>query len=124
MKKENYSFPVENELSKIRKKINNPAYLYKNKILPDNASAEEKLKYQICQAILTYQQENNLSAEEIAKITEISLTKTYEILLSKINSFKLGELINYLEKFPTSFEVRIITHSPTTLPNEFINGVR
>ena len=42
MKKENYSFPVENELSKIRKKINNPAYLYKNKILPDNASAEEK----------------------------------------------------------------------------------
>ena len=33
MKKENYSFPVENELSKIRKKINNPAYLYKNKIL-------------------------------------------------------------------------------------------
>ena len=56
-KKENYSFPSEAELKEIREKVSSPNYPYKNKILPTNASGEEKFKYQICQVILIYQQE-------------------------------------------------------------------
>jgi predicted XRE-type DNA-binding protein len=104
-KKENYSFPSENELKEIRKKASNPNYPYKNKILPLDASGEEKFKYQICQAILFYQQENNLSVEEIVKKLELSLTKTYDILLGKSKNFKLKELANYLEKLHVPFEV-------------------
>lgn len=104
---ENYDFPNEAELKEIREKTSDPNYPYKNKILPVNASAEEKFKYQICQAILVYQQENNLPAEEVAKKIEISLNKTYDILLGRIKGFELKELANYLEKLHVPFEVRI-----------------
>jgi predicted XRE-type DNA-binding protein len=102
-----YSFPSEAELKEIREKTSSPDYPYKNKILPANASAEEKFKYQICQAILVYQQENNLPVEEVAKKIEISLNKTYDILLGKVKGFKLKELANYLEKLHVLYEVKI-----------------
>ena len=104
-KKENYSFPSEAELKEIREKVSNPNYPYRNKILPLNASGEEKFKYQICQAILVYQQENNLPVEEVAKKMEIPLNKTYDILLGRIKGFKLKELANYLERLHVPFEV-------------------
>jgi hypothetical protein len=104
-KKENYSFPSEAELKEMRGKISSPNYPYKNKILSPHASGEEKFKYQICQAILVYQQENNLPVEEIAKKIEIPLTKTYDILLGKIKGFWLNELANYLEKLHVPFEI-------------------
>jgi len=102
---ENYSFPSKAELKEIREKVSNPNYPYRNKILQANASGEEKFKYQICQAILVYQQENNLPVEEVAEKIEISLTKTYDILLGKIKEFNLKELVNYLEKLHVPFEV-------------------
>src|SRR5437763_11889272 len=104
-KKENYSFPSEAELKEIRGKTSHPNYPYRNKILSPNASAEEKFKYQICQAILVYQQENNLPVEEVTKKIEIPLPKTYDILLGKIKGFELKELVNYLEKLHVPFEV-------------------
>jgi predicted XRE-type DNA-binding protein len=100
-----YSFPSEAELKEIRGKTSNPNYPYKNKILPANASAEEKFKYQICQAILVYQQENNLPVEEVAEKTGLSLNKTYDILLGRIKGFKLKELTNYLENLHVPYEV-------------------
>ena len=110
-KKENYSFPSEAELKEIREKTSSPNYPYKNKILSPSASGEEKLKYQVCQAILVYQQENNLPVEEVAKKIEIPLTKTYDILLGKIKGFRLNELANYLEKLHVPFEVKITENS-------------
>jgi hypothetical protein len=104
---ENYSFPSEAELKEIREKTSSPNYPYKNKILPVDASAKEKFKYQICQAILVYQQENNLPVEEMAKKIEIPLNKTYDILLGKIKGFQLKELANYLEKLQAPFEITV-----------------
>jgi len=106
-KKENYSFPSEAELKNIREKTTSPDYPYRNKILLANASAEEKFKYQICQAILVYQQESNLPVEEIAEKTGLSLTKTYDILLGRIKGFKLKELADYLEKLHVPFEITV-----------------
>jgi predicted XRE-type DNA-binding protein len=102
-----YAFPSEEELKEIREKTSSPNYPYKNKILSPNASAEEKFKYQICQAILVYQQENNLPVEEVAEKMEISLNKTYNILLGKIKGFRLKELANYLEKLHVPFEITV-----------------
>ncbi|CAI2198552.1 13313_t:CDS:2 [Funneliformis geosporum] len=105
--KENYAFPSEAELKEIREKVSHPNYPYKNKILSPNASGEEKFKYQICQAILVYQQENNLPVEEVATKIAISLNKTYDLLLGKIKGFRLKELANYLEKLHVPFEITV-----------------
>lgn len=105
--RENYSFASEAELKEIREKVSNPNYPYRNKILPVNASAEEKFKYQICQAILVYQQENNLPVEKVAEKMELSLNKTYDILLGRIKGFQLKELANHLEKLQVPFEITV-----------------
>lgn len=99
------SFPSEAELKEIRERTSNPNYPYRNKILSPNASGEEKFKYQICQAILVYQQENNFPVEEMAEKIGIPLTKIYDILLGKIKGFQLKELVNYLEKLHIPFEI-------------------
>jgi predicted XRE-type DNA-binding protein len=104
---ENYAFPTEAELKEIREKTSNPNYRYKNQALSPHASVEEKFKYQICQAILSYQQESNLPTKNLAKMLNIPLIKTYDILLGKIEIFGLGDLVNYLEKLPVSLEVKI-----------------
>jgi len=104
---ENYAFPTEAELKEIRGKTSNPSYRYKNRALSLNASAEEKFKYKICQAILTYQQENNLPVEKVSKMLEVPVGKTYDILLGKIEFFSLNDLVNYLEKLQFPFEVKI-----------------
>ena len=117
-KKENYTFPSETELKEIRERTSNPNYPYRNKILPANASGEEKFKYQICQAILVYQQENNLPVEEVAEKIEIPLTKTYDILLGKIKEFNLKELVNYLEKLHVPFELKINNNKSTQVRPE------
>ncbi|RHZ35933.1 hypothetical protein [endosymbiont GvMRE of Glomus versiforme] len=104
---ENYAFPTEAELKAIREKTSNPNYRYKNQALSSHASVEEKFKYKICQAILVYQQENNLPVENLAKMLNAPLTKTYDILLGKIAIFSLNDLVNYLGKLPVSLEVKI-----------------
>ena len=97
-KNENYSFPSEVELKEIRGKTSNPNYPYRNKILPANASAEEKSKYQICQAILVYQQENNLTENKLAQRIGISKDKSIDILCSKTYNLELNELTCFTEK--------------------------
>ena len=93
-----YSFPSEAELKEIREKVSNPNYPYRNKVLPLNASGEEKLKYQICQTILVYQQENNLSEKELTRKIGVSEDKLIDILCSKIYNLELSELTNFTEK--------------------------
>jgi hypothetical protein len=54
----NYQYPVGDE--KIIKKLSDPKYKGGNIALPKDADEIEKIKYSICQSILTYHQEKNL----------------------------------------------------------------
>ena len=112
-KKENYSFPSEKELKEIREKVSKPNYPYRNKILPLNASAEEKSKYQICQAILVHQQENNLSIEEVANQLNLDKNATAKLLRGYTENFTLGELIRILGKIYSS---ELLISEGKTLP--------
>ena len=57
--------PPQEVIDKIRKELSAPDYPYKNIGLPENPTAEEKIKYEICQTIARYKRENNLSEEEL-----------------------------------------------------------
>src|SRR5256885_7443722 len=91
-----YQYPERDK--EIINKISDPNYEVGNYVLPENASVEEKIKYEICQTILTYQQENKVSYQEIARQVDLPFAKTMSILKGKINDFTLKELVNYLEK--------------------------
>jgi predicted XRE-type DNA-binding protein len=63
--------------------------------LPKNATPAEKAKYEICEKILIYQQDNNLSDEEIASKIKLTVGETRDILYYHIDYFTLDRLINY-----------------------------
>ena len=95
-KKNNYTFPPQEELIRIRKKLSNPKYEGGNIVLPKDADGVEKIKYSISQSILNYQLETKKSLVTIAQeidLVDITEKKVYDICRGKINDFSLGELI-------------------------------
>ena len=91
-------FPSEKELKKIRKVLNKATG---STILPKDASATERLKYDICKKFVIYKQEHNLNNRELSKIIEIDETLVSRILKYQIHRFTTDKLIQYLSKIHT-----------------------
>src|SRR5438132_11576330 len=92
-----FSFPPEDELKKLLKRVEEPNYRKVNIGLHPNATPAEKAKYKLCKSILRYKQENKFTTEDIAKKLELNIPKTEYILFSHIDKFHLDELINYAD---------------------------
>jgi len=112
----NYQYPERDK--EIIAKISNPNYEVGNYILPENASVEDKFKYEICQTILTYQQASKISYSEITQQLDLPFAKTMGILKKRINNFTLKELVSYLERLTIPCQVKII---PTQLKSETVS---
>lgn len=85
--------------------------------MPD-ATPTDKTKYEICQSILGYQQDNKISDEEIKKKLGFKSTKKLECLLyCHINTFDLDELGEYAIKLFGSFNLKMLR------PGEEIHSV-
>jgi hypothetical protein len=65
---------------KICQEIRNPDFPNKNVGLGKNPTAEEKIKYEICQTIARYQRENNLTEEELENKIGANSQYTHYIL--------------------------------------------
>ena len=64
---------MNNEFEKYLEKVEDPNYQGSvNKDLPKNSSLVDKMKFDICQKIIYYQQKENLSIEQVAE--KIGLT--------------------------------------------------
>ena len=97
-----YNFPPEKELKRIREKEG-----IVNIVLPKNATFLERVKYEICQAILAYQQDSQLTYKGIAQKIGISSEQTIDMLRGNIASFALDSLITYAEKLNIPYQVKI-----------------
>jgi len=76
--------------------------------LPKNATALDKTKYELCQKILAYQQDNNLSDKEIAHRIHLTTGETKDILYCHIDYFTLDRLITYASRLFSTSEVKVI----------------
>ena len=76
--------------------------------LPENATALEKAKYEICRQIVAYKQDNNLSTLEIAKKINLTNSETQDILFYHIDYFTLDRLLTYAERLFSTSEVKVI----------------
>src|SRR5256885_10431240 len=89
-KKNNISFfPPAEELEKIREEMSAPNYPRVNMALPKNATPLEKSKYSLCKKILAYEQDNNLTTEELAEQINLTVPEVEDILFGRINKFTL-----------------------------------
>ena len=108
-KKNNYNFPPEKELKRVREKEG-----VVNIVLPKNATFLEKVKYETCQAILAYQQDNKLTHRNISQKIGISSEQTVDMLRGNIASFALDSLITYAEKLNIPYQIKIVSEEPSS----------
>jgi hypothetical protein len=96
------------EVDAIVKRMRQPGYHRINTVLIPDATPLEKSKYEICQNILAYQQENDLSEKEMGKILGIKPAKKLECLLfCHIENFSLDELVEYASQLFAPFHLEI-----------------
>ena len=75
--------------------------------LPTNATPLEKSKYDICQSILIYKQDNRLTTKQVAQQIQLSIPETKEIFLAHLDKFTLDRLMTYASKIFSSSEVKL-----------------
>ena len=95
MIKRNRKFPSSSELDKVEKALSKSESSY---ILPPDAGAVEKAKYEICKGILVFMHKKGFSQRQLAKKMGIPETRVSEIVHYKISKFTLDKLVSYYEK--------------------------
>jgi len=101
-KKNNYNFPAEEIRKEIKKKKG-----VVNIVLPENAGFLEKIKHELAQSILAYQQDNHLTYEETAQKLGLPLSQTMEILRGNTTAFAVDSLINCIDHLHLPLQVKI-----------------
>jgi predicted XRE-type DNA-binding protein len=79
-----------------------------SRALPANASPIDKTKYKICEKILAYQQDNNLSIEEVTKRIKLTTAETKDIFHYHLNCFTLDRLLTYANRLFSPAEIEVI----------------
>jgi hypothetical protein len=66
------------------------------------------VKYELCEKILGYQEDNDLSDKEIANKINLTLLETENILFCRIEKVDFDNLINSVSKLFSPAEIKII----------------
>ncbi|CAI2171424.1 8203_t:CDS:1 [Funneliformis geosporum] len=79
-----------------------------NYALPENPTPLQVAKFEICQEILGYKQNNKLTREQVAEKMDISKAETEDILFCHIEEFTLDRLVDYASKLLDPLQVKVI----------------
>lgn len=97
-------FPSEEELKRIRKKLSR---VRGTEMLPPNASALERTKYELCKRLLIYMRENDLTQRQLAKKLGVAESRVSEVLHYRIKKLTLDRLYKYHEILNPKFALKV-----------------
>ena len=76
--------------------------------LPKNPTPSQLVKYELCEKVLGYQEDNNLSDKEIVKRINLTLPETEDILFCRIEKVNWDNLLNAVSKLFSPAEIKVI----------------
>ncbi|KLL04833.1 MAG: hypothetical protein MRERV_11c071 [Mycoplasmataceae bacterium RV_VA103A] len=79
-----------------------------SRALPINATPLEKAKYKLCEKILAYQQDNNLSITEVAERIKLTTAETKDIFHYHLDCFTFDRLITYANRLFSPREIEVV----------------
>jgi predicted XRE-type DNA-binding protein len=97
-------FPSEKELKSIRAKL---AKVEPSRLLPKNASKADQLKYRLCEKIVIYLRENDISQVQLAKKLKVDPSRINEIVKYRIDLYTVDKLMDLAERLDLDFDVKI-----------------
>src|ERR1044072_1256976 len=83
------------QFKKYLERIEDPNYQGGSWALPANPTLLEKTKYELCQKVLTYHLDEDLTTEETAKKMQLSKAETEDILHCRLDYFTLDRLTTH-----------------------------
>ena len=97
-------FPTKNELDRVRKKLQKvePSF-----VLPKDANATDRLKYNLCKEMVVYLKAENISQAELARILEIDPARVSEIMKYKIDLYTVDRLLDLLYHVRPNLKVTV-----------------
>lgn len=98
-------YPSAKELKTMSEKL---ALVKGSYILPSNAGAVDKAKYDVCKHILVYMHREDLSQRQLAEKIGVPETRISEVVHYRINKFTLDRLIEYYEKLNPKVSVEVM----------------
>ena len=102
MKKNN--FPSEKEIKEMREKLSKgPA----SRPLPKNASAVDKIKYQICREFVVFKNSHKITQKALAQKIKVDEALISKILHYNIDEFTIDRLIKFLSVLYPKAHVKI-----------------
>ncbi|MCM0606979.1 MAG: XRE family transcriptional regulator [Xanthomonadaceae bacterium] len=97
-------FPSKKELSKIRAKLSKkPGFL----MLSPDADELARFRFQICQDLLKYSQQHELSAVAMAKFLGITKADMSRIFNHRITRFSTDKLIRLYSKINPDYRLKV-----------------
>jgi predicted XRE-type DNA-binding protein len=104
----------EQEFKKYLEKIEDPKNNREvNYDLPENPTSLQVAKFEICQTILAYQQDSNISDKELAERMNLSIPEIEEILFCQIDKFTLDRLMSYTNALFSPSQIKITIEGST-----------
>lgn len=97
-------FPNKNELRTIRKKLEKTSGTL---MLSENPTPLEKFRWDLCQKMVCYKHEKNLTLEEMGEILGIDRGKVSKILRHRIHEFSTDRLIGYLQTLYPETQLKV-----------------
>ena len=107
LQEKKFSFPPEEEIKKVLKRVEEPNFRRVNIGLHPNSTPAEKAKYKLCKTIARYEREKKLSEQELAKKLGISHPQVEKIFFCHIDKLNLEELINFIERLAMPLEMKV-----------------
>jgi hypothetical protein len=98
------AFPSKKELEKIRKESEK----WEGSLaLKPNATSLERFRYQICQALLGYKQDHEMSNVEMAKLLKMPEADLSRIFHHRITGISTDRLLGLLEKISPNHKIEL-----------------
>lgn len=99
------AFPSDKEIQEVLKKLENvePTFVLDRK----NASAVDKIKYDLCREFVDYILSNEISQVELADKLGIDKARVNKIIKYRIEVFTIDKLLSLLNIIKPSKELRV-----------------
>lgn len=98
------AFPTKDRIEKALKKLEKAEGAL---ALPENPTALEKFRYELCQKFVKYVLKNKCTQKELASILEIDEAKVSKILNHRIDEFSTDRLISLYEKLNPAVKLAV-----------------
>jgi predicted XRE-type DNA-binding protein len=92
-----------------------------SKVISEDASVLDQVKYQFSQTITRYHIQNNLNEAKTANLLGLDKLSTVKLLRGYVENFALDSLISYVEKLNIPCQVKITSEEPF-IPTRKSNG--